>query len=102
SADGLHCDGATRVIMQGNVVHDTDIGVELASEHSGKLTSAITVRDNFFYANHQTGLFLGGYASSGTGGTDSCTITGNTFYKNDTLQWGNGEVQIRFRTSNCV
>jgi hypothetical protein len=102
SADGLYCDGATRVTIERNVVHDTDIGVELASEHSGKLTSAIILRDNFVYANHQTGLFLGGYASSGTGGTDGCTITGNTFYKNDTLLWDNGEVQLRFRTKNCV
>ena len=47
SADGLYCDGATRVIMERNIVHDTDIRVELASEHSGKLTSAITLRDNF-------------------------------------------------------
>ncbi len=102
SADGLYCDGATRVTIERNVVHDTDIGVELASEHTGKLTGAITLRDNFFYANHQTGLFLGGYASTGTGGSDGCVITGNTFYKNDTLQWGNGEAQLRFRTSNCV
>ncbi len=85
SADGLYCDGATRVTIERNLVHNTDIGVELASEHSGKLTSDITLRNNFIYANRQTGLFLGGYANSGTGGTDGCTITGNTFYNNDTL-----------------
>ena len=80
----------------------SDIGLELASEHAGKLTSSIQVTGNTFIKNHQTGLFLGGYASSGTGGTKGCTITGNTFYQNDTLQWGNGEVQLRYRTSNCV
>jgi hypothetical protein len=26
----------------------------------------------------------------------------NTFWNNDTLQWGNGEMQLRWRTSNCV
>jgi hypothetical protein len=102
SADGLYCDGSTRILMEGNTVHDSDIGVELASEHSGKLTSAITLRNNFIHTNRQTGLFMGGYQSSGTGGTDGCIITGNTFYKNDTLQWDNGEAQLRFRTSNCV
>jgi len=102
SADGLYCDGSTGVILEYNIVHDTDIPVELASEHAGKLTSAITVRDNFIYSNRQTGLFLGGYASSGTGGTEGCTITGNTFYNDDTLQEGNGEVQVRYRTSNCT
>ena len=28
--------------------------------------------------------------------------TGNTFYQNDTLGDGNGEMQLRFRTSNCT
>lgn len=102
STDGIYCDGSTRIVIENNIVHHTDIGIELASEHAGKLTSAITVRNNFVYSNRQTGLFLGGYAQSGTGGTDGCKITGNTFYKNDTLHWDNGEAQLRFRTSNCV
>jgi Right handed beta helix region len=102
SADGLYCDGSTRITLERNIVHDTDIGIELASEHSGKLTTAITVRNNFFSSNRQTGLLLGGYARNGTGGTDGCVITGNTFFENDTLHWGNGEARLRFRTSNCV
>ncbi len=102
SADGIYCDGSTRIVIQNNVVHHTDIPFELASEHKGKLTSRITMRDNVIYSNRQTGLLLGGYASGGTGGTDACTITGNTFYNNDTLNEGNGEVQLRFRTTNCV
>jgi len=101
-ANGLYCDGSTRIVLERNVVHDTDIGVELASEHSGRVTSAIAVRDNFVYANRQSGLLLGGYASTGTGGTDGCTITGNTFYYNDTLLWSIGEAQLRYRTTNCV
>lgn len=102
SAGAIYCDGATRVIIERNVARDSDIGVELASEHSGKVTSAIMLRDNFIHGNRQTGLFLGGYASTGTGGTDGCTITNNTFFQNDTLGWSNGEAQLRFRTSNCT
>lgn len=102
SAGGIYCDGAARVLIERNIVHDCDIGVELASERSGKVTNAITLRDNLVYSNRQTGLFLGGYASSGTGGTDGCVITGNTFFRNDTLGFSNGEVQLRFRTANCV
>lgn len=102
SADGLYCDGGTGVVLERNIVHDNDIGIELASEHAGKLTSAIEVRDNFVYSNRTGGLFLGGYAREGTGGTAGCTITNNTFFINDTLEYGNGEAQVRFRTSNCL
>ena len=101
-ADGIYCDGATRVVIERNIVHHSDIGVELASERPGAVTSAITLRNNLIYLNRQTGLYLGGYKRSGTGGTDRCTITGNTFFKNDTLQWQIGQAQLRFRTSNCV
>ena len=101
-ATGIYCDGAARVLIERNVVHHSDIGVELASEHPGAVTSGITMRNNFIYLNRQTGLYLGGYARTGTGGTDGCTITGNTFFRNDTLRWQIGEAQLRFRTSNCV
>jgi hypothetical protein len=102
SADGLYVDGGTGILIRGNISYANDIGIELASEHAGKLTSNITVRDNITYECRQGGLLMGGYAARGTGGTDGCTITNNTFWNNDTLQWGNGEVQLRWRTSNCV
>ena len=101
-ATGIYCDGAARVVVERNIVHRADIGVELASERPGAVTSEITLRNNFIYSNRQTGLYLGGYARRGTGGTDRCTVTGNTFFKNDTLRWQIGEAQLRFRTSNCV
>jgi hypothetical protein len=102
SADGLYCDGSTRIILEQNIVHDADIGVELASEHAGRLTSKITLRNNVFYANRQGGIFLGGYARAHTGGTRDCIVTNNTFYHNDTMSQDNGEAQLRWRTSGCV
>jgi hypothetical protein len=102
SADGLYVDGGTHIIIQGNISYDNDIGVELASEHAGRLTSYITLRNNMVYSNRQAGLLLGGYAAAGTGGTADCAITHNTFWNNDTLQFGNGEMQLRWRTSGCA
>ena len=102
SADGLYVDGGTNITIDGNVSYGNDIGVELASEHAGKLTSQITLKNNIVFSCRQGGLLMGGYAADGTGGTDGCTITNNTFWNNDTLQWGNGEMQLRWRTSNCV
>jgi hypothetical protein len=102
SADGLYVDGGANISIEGNVSYGNDIGVELASEHAGKLTSQITLQSNIVFSCRQGGLLIGGYAARGTGGTDGCAITNNTFWNNDTLQWGNGEMQLRWRTSNCV
>jgi len=102
SADGLYVDGGTDITIEGNISYANDIGVELASEHPGKLTSQVTLQNNIVYSCRQGGLLMGGYAARGTGGTDGCTISNNTFWNDDTLQWGNGEMQLRWRTSNCV
>lgn len=102
SAGGIYADGGTRILIERNISHDNDIGIELASEIAGRTSSAITLRDNLVYRNRQTGLYLGGYAATGTGGTEGCAIEGNTFWNNDTLNWGNGEIQLRYRTSNCT
>lgn len=101
AAGGIYVDGGTRIVIERNVSHHNDIGVELAAERPGKLTDQIKLRGNFIHSNRQTGLFLGGYESSGTGGTSGCVVTGNTFRGNDTLGWDNGEIQLRFRTSGC-
>lgn len=102
SAGGIYCDGAAAITIERNVVRDCDIGIELASEHAGRVTAAIIARDNFVSGSRQVGLALGGYAAKGTGGTTRCYIANNTFLNNDSLGWGNGEVTMRFRTSNCV
>ncbi len=101
SAGGIYCDGAARITIEGNISHHNDIGVELAAERPGKFTTGIVLRNNFIHSNRQTGLFLGGYQSTGTGGTQTCFICGNSFYNNDTLAWGNGEIQLRYRTLDC-
>ena len=33
SADGIYVDGGTRILIERNVIHDVDFGLELASEH---------------------------------------------------------------------
>ncbi len=102
SADGIYVDGGADILIDCNILHDNDIGVELASEHAGKFTSQITLRDNFIYRSRQGGLLLGGYAANGTGGTEGCAILNNSFFDDDRLGWDNGEIQLRWRTSNCV
>jgi hypothetical protein len=102
SADGLYCDGSDYIILSHNIVHDCDIGAELSCEHPGKLTTNIALENNSFYHNRTGGVFLGGYAADGTGGTDRCGIYWNTFYEDDTMTQGDGEAQLRWRTSHCT
>lgn len=100
-ADGIYCDGCTRVTIERNVVHNTDFGVEVASEHANKLSSYVTVRSNLIYANNLSGLTIGGYDSS-RGGTDHCNFVNNSFYNNDTQNSGSGEFQIQYFSTNNI
>lgn len=36
----FYVDGGTRILIERNIVHDVDYGIELASEHSGGNTTA--------------------------------------------------------------
>ena len=40
SADGIYVDGGRDVLVEGNVVHDVNIGIEFASEHAGRATAS--------------------------------------------------------------
>ena len=101
SADGLYVDGGTRIMIEGNRVHQADLGLELASETPGRVTSDVVARDNVIYGCSVAGITIGGYDGS-VGGTDHCLIVNNTLYNNDTGQTGSGEFQIQYHATNNV
>jgi hypothetical protein len=101
AADGIYVDGGTQIVIEQNLVHNVDLGIELASEHKGHVTSHVTARNNVVYANNATGISIGGYAG-GVGGTQDCTIVNNTLFDNDTKNTGSGEFQIQFHASGNV
>ncbi len=101
SADGIYVDGGTNIIIERNIVHHTNLGIELASEHAGKNTSFITLRNNFLYSNTQAGIAFGGYDTR-RGSTEDCVIVNNTLYNNFTQgDWG-AELYIQFNTRNNI
>ncbi len=101
SADGIYVDGGTNIVIERNTVHHTNLGIELASEHSGKNTSLITLRSNFIYNNTQAGIAFGGYDTR-RGSTENCVIVNNTLYNNYTQgDWG-AELYIQFDTRNNI
>ncbi|HYA40490.1 MAG TPA: choice-of-anchor Q domain-containing protein, partial [Syntrophobacteraceae bacterium] len=103
SADGIYVDGGTGILIDRNLVYNTDIGIEMASENPGgkkagvEKTDHVIARNNVIYHCNAVGISIGGYAAGngpGGGGTGSCTIVNNTLFENDTANTGSGEFQI--------
>jgi hypothetical protein len=100
-ADGIYVDGGTNVIVERNLIHNVDLGIEIASEHQGKTSSFVTARNNLIYFGNSAGVSIGGYASA-VGGTDHATVVNNTLFKNDGKNTGSGEFQIQYHATNNV
>ncbi|WP_420799951.1 choice-of-anchor Q domain-containing protein [Paenibacillus urinalis] len=101
SAGGIYVDGGKDSIIERNYSFGNDIGIELASEHYGKATSGITVRSNVVYNNRYTGIAVGGYDEDRGSTTDS-TIINNTFFNNNTLNDGSGQLLLQNYTHDNV
>ena len=101
NSDGIYVDGGTRILIEQNVMHDVDFGIELASEHKDRSTSYITARNNLIYHCHTAGVSIGGYARE-RGHTDHSTVVNNTLYENDTSRTGSGEFQMQWNMADNV
>jgi hypothetical protein len=99
SSDGIYVDGGARILIEQNVIHDVDFGIELASEHQNRATSHVTARNNLIYHCHTAGVSIGGYAPE-RGRTEHCTVINNTLYDNDTSRTGSGEFQMQWNMTD--
>ena len=101
NSDGIYVDGGTRILIEQNVMHDVDFGIELASEHKDRATSYITARNNLIYHCHTAGVSIGGYAPE-RGHTEHSRVVNNTLYENDTSATGSGEFQMQWNMADNV
>jgi hypothetical protein len=101
SSDGIYVDGGTRILIEQNVIHDVDFGIELASEHRNRATSYVTARNNLVYHCHTAGVSIGGYAPE-RGHTDHCRVVNNTLYDDDTSGTGSGEFQMQWNMADNI
>ena len=101
SSDGIYVDGGTRIVIEQNVIHNVDFGIELASEHRDRSTSHITARNNLIYHCNTAGVSIGGYAPE-RGHTNHSTVVNNTLYENDTAGTGSGEFQMQWNMEDDV
>ncbi|MFH1496779.1 MAG: right-handed parallel beta-helix repeat-containing protein [Verrucomicrobiota bacterium] len=95
AAGGIYVDGGRDILVERNTVRHCDIGIELASEHAGRSTSGIHVRNNLIHHNRIGGIFMGGYDRN-RGSTVACLVRHNTLFENDANQYGNGEIHLQF------
>lgn len=95
AADGLYVDGAMNLLIEQNVVQGCDLGVEVASEHSGRSSSYVMVRSNAVSGSAQAGLSVGGYANN-VGNADHVVFLNNAT-SDDTV-----ELQLQFHVTETV
>jgi hypothetical protein len=99
-AGGIYVDGGRDIVIERNMVTRANHGIDLASEHEGKATSFVTVRDNVIIESTSVGIGMGG-SDDGPGNADNCKITNNTLFKNGTISWG-ADISILHNTHNNI
>ena len=87
---------AATSLIEGNTIHDVNIGIELASEHAGRSTRNITARNNVVYDATAIGIAIGGYDRR-RGSTEDCVIVNNTVVNTDGV-----ELLVQFDTRDNV
>jgi hypothetical protein len=99
ASDGIYVDGGRNIVIEQNLIHNADLGIELASEHKNHVTSDVIARNNVIYSGNSAGISIGGYGAA-RGGTEHCTVANNTLWNNDTKKTDSGESQIQFNATH--
>jgi Protein of unknown function (DUF1565) len=92
SADGIYVDGGKQILIEQNLVSHADLAIEVASEHAGRSSSMVLVRNNVIAFSPSAGLSVGGY-SAGVGNADHVVLINNTLCANTI------EFQVQFHIS---
>lgn len=86
SAAGIYVDGGSDIVIEDNLIQNSNYGIELASEHLGKNALRVQVRRNRVEGSHLAGISLGG-GSSSNGGVSDSIIENNDFRNNKRPVW---------------
>ena len=63
-AAGIYVDGGRDIVIENNVVTESDLGIEIGAENTGLVAQNVVVRNNLVYRNDKAGIAFGGYATS--------------------------------------
>lgn len=105
AAIAIYVDGGRDITIEGNSADSSDGGIWLLSEHPGRNTSNITVRNNVVRYNQGAGILVGGYSATASGGLENAVIVNNTLLRNnlaDVEGINSGELQVSFNARNVV
>jgi cysteine-rich repeat protein/parallel beta-helix repeat protein len=100
-AAGIYVDGGRDIVIENNVVTESDIGIEIGAENTGLVAQNVIVRNNLVYRNDKAGIGFGGYAAS-VGRANNNVFRGNTLYDNNRLPAGEGEIWVQYGSGNVV
>ena len=81
SADGVYVDDSRDVVVEANVAHDVNIGIELASEHAGRSTRNVDPQQPSVRRHHDRRRDR--RPDRRRGSTEDCVIVGNTVVNTD-------------------
>jgi hypothetical protein len=81
---GIYVDGGRDIVIEGNVVTESDLGIEIGAENPGVVATGIVVRNNLLYRNERAGLLFGGYDEP-VGRANGNVFRGNTLFENNTV-----------------
>lgn len=101
-AAGIYVDGGRNIVIEGNVVTECDLGLEVGAENKGVVATGIIVKNNILFHNDKAGLVLGGFEKN-VGRVQDCKFLNNTCYQNDRHKKDqNGELWIQWASGNEV
>lgn len=100
SAAGIYVDGARDLVLERNLVHHCDYGIEVGCENPGTVTEVV-VRSNLLVRNGVAGLIFGGYDAE-RGSVERCLFANNTLWGNDTTSSGSGEIVVQKAKDNVL
>jgi cysteine-rich repeat protein/parallel beta-helix repeat protein len=100
-AAGIYVDGGRDIVIESNVVTESDLGIEIGAENNGLVAENVIVRNNLVYRNDKAGIAFGGYAES-VGRANDNVFRGNTLYDNNRLPAGEGEIWMQYGSGNRI
>ena len=98
-AAGIYVDGGKDILIEKNIVTESDMGIEIGAENKHAKTSGVIVRENIFYLNEKAGIVIGGYSKK-AGTVTGCRFENNICYKNTSHKKATAEVWIQFADDN--
>lgn len=101
-AAGIYVDGGKNIVLDGNYVAESDIGLEVGAENRSRTVTGVIVRNNVLCRNEKAGLGFGGYASK-TGRVTNCRFHNNTIVENQTHpSETQADLWIQYASKNVV